>query len=239
MSEATPGNIVAALKHARELAVMPHVPGMTREQAAGIISRPSLKDAAELFGLSSTIELIEIMGGRSVTEFFECFRFQADMIASPPEGKTLDGIFSEIAYAQSKFLGHGDLRLSRGIRPSDIDMAIDSNGYFLFTELWRGWAQCDWHSYEKVGQRILYLRIASLSDRVAVVLARHDVPLYNTQILTGKHIADAHVVFRGGMSSAWLDAGEFVTLQEMWSGNPLAALVWLDSLAASQQEATA
>ncbi len=238
MSTTTP-EIIAALAYARQIAVLPHLAGITREHAADVICSPRLAEAASALGLSNSLELVEIMAGRKAGEYIDGFRLQAGMLSSPPAGKDAGAIMREIAYSQGKMLSHEGWGLPRGISPSDIDMAVDSAGYVLFVELWRGWGASGWLSHHLKGQRRLYLNIARASDKFAVVLARHSVLSDGVQIRTVADIQDADVRFRQGNSSARLNADEFRHLVRRWAENGAQALAWLDTIAASQREAAA
>lgn len=84
-------------------------------------------------------------------------------------------VFSEEAYALGKMLDHSswqdDVKMARGITPSDIDMAIDNNGQIMFCEL--SSQHRTWSAISE-GQRRLYENCIKGALHCAV-LCHHNV----------------------------------------------------------------
>lgn len=86
-------------------------------------------------------------------------------------------IFAEEAYALGKMLDHSawqtDVRISRGITPSDVDMAVDNNGMILFCEI-----SSQYEEWKKLreGQRRFYENCVKGGLHCAA-LCRHAVKL--------------------------------------------------------------
>ena len=140
------------------------------------------------------------------------------------------------AYIQGKALDHSKWQLPGRKSLSDIDYVLDNNGYVLYFELARAWWPIGWDSVSP-GQRWLYLSICRASEKCAVVLARHAVVSLEEAIDTRNDILDAVVRLNCGMSEAKLTGDEYRKLVELWAADAVAALAWLKTLAAAQQEA--
>lgn len=103
---------------------------------------------------------------------------------------TRGAICHQQAYAQGKMLDHSGWSglLERKITPSDIDMVVESGGYFVFAELSSRYAS--WREIS-IGQRRLYHSlIVNNPGRHVCVLLKHSVKS-SRQIRTDKDIDSA------------------------------------------------
>ena len=142
------------------------------------------------------------------------------------------------AYAQGKMLNHREWAFPNGRMLSDIDAVLDYRGWVLFFEFERCHWPISWPDIGR-GQCWLYESVCRGSDMFAIVLARHDVTRIDVEIDSKNDILDAVVRFRKLTASARLTGDEYRQLVETWGSNPVAALAWLDTIAAAQREATA
>lgn len=128
------------------------------------------------------------------------------------------------AYAQGKMLDHSSWRLARGVTPSDIDMAVESYGCFLWAELTR--KGCDWGNLS-VGQRVMYESLAKIPGNHVTCLARHSVPV-GELVDTYSDIEAAAVKWACGTKSLLLDASQWRLLVTEWVPRPHQVIGWLD-----------
>jgi len=138
-------------------------------------------------------------------------------------------ILVESAYAQGKMLDHSGWCLDRGITPSDIDFVIEAGGCFLFGELSR-----DNDSMRNLskGQRIMYRRLASRSDRDVVAVCSHSVQ-QDRPINTQTDILSATIYFDAGTKQIQVDNTQWQGIVVEWANNPQAVL---DALRGTRRE---
>ncbi len=231
---ATTPEIVAALGIAREIALASRSEGATRAEVCRLVCRTTDEKAAEALGLGNPLDLVEIMAGKSTSDFLNSFPIGD----SKTDRSTRGRIRLRMAYAQGKMLNHGSWQFTKNRTFSDIDAVLDNDGKVLFVELERRAYPINWPAIG-TGQAWLYESVCQASNYFACALARHNVEGDDVEIDSRNDILDAVVCYRRGADCVRLTGDEYRKFVELWDASYLSAVNFLDTIAASQREATA